>query len=72
MGFAEGRFAPGQRSPEAIGAWLGFHARVPGNDGFARIQRAFDDAPLRPVMQDYISRNTHSVYTTNTLNHKQN
>ena len=53
MGFIEGHFAPGQRSPEAISAWLSFYAKVPDHEGFARIQHGFDERLfelLRPIL----------------------
>lgn len=53
MGFIEGHFAPGQRSPEAISAWLSFYLQVGENAGFGRIQNAFDDRLLellRPIL----------------------
>jgi TetR/AcrR family transcriptional repressor of bet genes len=53
MGFIEGQFAPNQRSPEAISAWLSFYAQVPENPGFARIEYRFDEellALLRPLL----------------------
>ncbi|MBC6438872.1 MAG: transcriptional regulator BetI [Rhodospirillales bacterium] len=58
IGFTAGNFAPGQRSPEAISAWLSFYAQVPEHDGFARIHRAFDRALfdlLQPVLADVMA-----------------
>ena len=46
MGFVEGHFAPGQRSPEAISAWLSFYLQVGENAAFADIQKAFDERLL--------------------------
>lgn len=43
LGFVEGHFAPGQRSPEAVSAWLSFYLQVGENEAFARIQHAFDE-----------------------------
>ena len=57
MGFLEGHFAPGQRSPEAISAWLSFYTQVSEHAGFARIQNAFDDRLLellRPILADLV------------------
>ena len=57
MGFIQGHFAPGQRSPEAISAWLSFYAQVPEHSGYAEIQRRFDDALfslLHPVLSDVL------------------
>jgi TetR/AcrR family transcriptional repressor of bet genes len=53
IGFMQGHFAPRQRSPEAISAWLSFYAQVPEREGFARIQRGYDAALLdllRPIL----------------------
>jgi len=58
MGFMKGHFAPGQRSPEAISAWLSFYAQVPGNEAFALIQQNYDAALLellRPMLSDLMS-----------------
>ena len=57
MGFIEGHFAPGQRSPEAISAWLSFYVQVPDNAGYARIQSEFDqrlDALLAPILAELV------------------
>lgn len=51
--FWQGHFAPRQRSPEAISAWLSFYAQVPQREAFARIQRVYDEALLdlvRPIL----------------------
>ncbi len=53
IGFMQGHFAPRQRSPEAISAWLSFYAQVPEREAFARIQRGYDQALLdllRPIL----------------------
>lgn len=42
LAIIDGNFAPSQRSPEAISAWLSFYAQVPGNPRFARIQLELD------------------------------
>ncbi len=58
MGFVEGHFAPGQRAPEAVSAWLSFYLQVGENAGFGRIQKAFDDRLLellRPILADLVS-----------------
>ena len=57
MGFVEGHFAPGQRSPEAISAWLSFYLQVGENAGFGRIQQAFDARLLEllaPILADLV------------------
>jgi len=57
MGFVEGHFAPGQRSPEAISAWLSFYLQVSENTGFGRIQNAFDErllGLLRPILSELV------------------
>ena len=57
MGFIEGHFAPGQRSPEAITAWLSFYVQVAENPGFARIQHGFDARLLEllePILADLV------------------
>ncbi|MBT5433838.1 MAG: transcriptional regulator BetI, partial [Rhodospirillaceae bacterium] len=41
MGYMQGHFAPGQRSPEAISAWLSFYAQVSERESFSGIQAAF-------------------------------
>ena len=58
MGFVEGHFAPGQRSPEAISAWLSFYLQVGENAGFGRIQKAFDERLLEllaPILADLVA-----------------
>lgn len=58
MGFIEGHFAPGQRAPEAVSAWLSFYLQVGENEAFGRIQRAFDERLLellRPILADLVS-----------------
>ena len=54
----DGNFAPSQRSPEAISAWLSFYAQVPGNPDFARIQREMDETLLgllRPRLEKIVA-----------------
>ncbi len=54
----DGNFAPSQRSPEAISAWLSFYAQVPGNQDFARIQRQMDETLLgllRPRLEKIVA-----------------
>tara|TARA_B100000676_G_scaffold308401_1_gene369098 strand:+ start:272 stop:772 length:501 start_codon:yes stop_codon:yes gene_type:complete len=58
MGFMQGHFAPGQRSPEAISAWLSFYAQVPENQAFATIQHNYDVdllVLLRPILSGLMS-----------------
>lgn len=58
MGFIEGHFAPGQRSPEAVSAWLSFYTQVTEHPGFARIQNAFDERLLellRPILAELVA-----------------
>lgn len=55
--FWQGHFAPGQRSPEAISAWLSFYAQVPEREAFAHIQRNYDQALLellRPILRELV------------------
>lgn len=55
--FWQGHFAPGQRSPEAISAWLSFYAQVPEREDFSRIQRSYDQALLeilRPILGELV------------------
>jgi TetR/AcrR family transcriptional repressor of bet genes len=55
--FWQGHFAPRQRSPEAISAWLSFYAQVPEREAFARIQRVYDQALLdllRPILGELV------------------
>lgn len=55
--FWQGHFAPGQRSPEAISAWLSFYAQVPEREAYARIQRDYDQALLellRPILRQLV------------------
>ena len=47
LAIIDGNFAPSQRSPEAISAWLSFYAQVPANAEFARIQLNMDRELLR-------------------------
>jgi len=46
LAIIDGNFAPSQRSPEAISAWLAFYAQVPSNPEFARIQMELDETLL--------------------------
>ncbi len=55
--FWQGHFAPGQRSPEAISAWLSFYAQVPEREAFAHIQHNYDQALLellRPILRELV------------------
>ena len=58
LAIIDGNFAPSQRSPEAISAWLSFYAQVPGNPAFARIQMNMDQellALLRPRLEQLVA-----------------
>ncbi|MBT6204351.1 MAG: transcriptional regulator BetI [Alphaproteobacteria bacterium] len=60
MGYMQGHFAPGQRSPEAISAWLSFYAQVSERESFSGIQAAFDQALfdlLRPILAELVAPN---------------
>jgi TetR/AcrR family transcriptional repressor of bet genes len=58
LAIIDGNFAPSQRSPEAISAWLSFYAQVPGNAEFARIQLEMDRellTLLRPRLEKLVA-----------------
>ena len=58
LAIIDGNFAPSQRSPEAISAWLSFYAQVPGNAEFARIQLEMDRellTLLRPRLEQLVA-----------------
>jgi len=58
LAIIDGNFAPSQRSPEAISAWLSFYAQVPGNKEFARIQLEMDRellTLLRPRLEKLVA-----------------
>ena len=57
LAIIDGNFAPSQRSPEAISAWLSFYTQVPGNPEFARIQLDMDRqllTLLRPRLEKLV------------------
>jgi TetR/AcrR family transcriptional repressor of bet genes len=58
LAIIDGNFAPSQRSPEAISAWLSFYAQVPNNPDFARIQMELDETLmnlLRPRLERLVA-----------------